>query len=367
MADQKKYQNVLCIRADNMGDVIMASPAFRALKETFGSRITLLTSKAGAIVAPHIACIDDVVTFDLPWVQNTGSEPAELLVLAEKLRKMNFDATIIFTVYSQSSLPAAMLTYMAGIPVRVAYARENPYQLLTHWLPDVEPYERIVHQVERDLTLAAHIGANTQDDRLQLRITPDEEDTCAQKLSDAGFANGQPYIVFHPGVSEAKRKYPAGHWIEAGRQLAEKYNLPILVSGSKSEKSLAETIAEGIGTSAVSVAGECTLGEFIVLIKNAFCVISVNTATIHIAAAMQTPTVVLYAQTNPQHTPWRNAHQIIPFSVPEDLKSRNTIIRYVSDQLYTDQVPYPDPMQIVSAIENLVPVTDFAASALIRY
>jgi hypothetical protein len=87
MADQKGYRNVLCVRADNMGDVIMATPAFRALKETFGSSITLLTSKAGAIVAPHMDCIDDVIAFDLPWVKSTGPDPNELVLLAEILKR----------------------------------------------------------------------------------------------------------------------------------------------------------------------------------------------------------------------------------------------------------------------------------------
>jgi lipopolysaccharide heptosyltransferase II len=362
MAHHSQYQNVLCIRADNMGDVIMASPAFRALKETFNSRITLLTSNAGAIITPYIDCIDDVISFDLPWVQHTGHGKAELLALAEELRGRDFDAAIIFTVYSQSALPAALLAYMADIPVRVAYARENPYQLLTHWVADVEPYERISHQVERDLALVANIGAFTDDDRLRLSVTDDEEGSCKQKLSAYGIASGQPYIVFHPGVSEEKRRYPANDWIVAGREFAEQYDLPILVSGSGKERELAEAIATGIGPAAVSIAGGLTLGEFIVLVENACGVVSVNTSTIHIAAAVQTPVVVLYAQTNPQHTPWRCAHRILPFSVPQHLQSRNAIIRHVSGQLYNEPVRHPGPAEIIGAVADLFPVIDSVAS-----
>lgn len=348
------FQNVLCIRADNMGDVIMASPAFRALKETFGSHITLLTSKAGAIITPYLDSVDAVISFDLPWVQHTGEGDAALQTLAGQLRERDFDAAIIFTVYSQSALPAAMLAYMAGIPVRVAYARENPYQLLTHWVPDAEPYERITHQVERDLALVAHIGAGWADDRLHLRINAEEERSCGEKVRGCGLSPGQRYIVFHPGVSEEKRKYPMQDWIAAGRKLVHKYQMPILVTGSGAEKSLAEAIAGGIGADVFSIAGGLTLGEFLVLIKNAHCVVSVNTATIHIAAAMQTPAVVLYAQTNPQHSPWRSPHRILPFAVPPHLQSRNEIIRYVSGRLYNKPVPHPGHDQILAAVSDLV-------------
>ena len=63
-----------------------------------------------------------------------------------------------------------MLAMMAGIPLRLAYSRENPYELLTHWLPDKEPYSFVQHQVKRDLELVASIGAQTPDTQLSLRI-----------------------------------------------------------------------------------------------------------------------------------------------------------------------------------------------------
>lgn len=348
------FKNVLCIRADNMGDVIMSSPSIRALKETFGSRITLLTSKAGSLVVPYLECIDDVIVTELPWAPCSGADNCVLLSLIGMIKESNFDAAVIFTVYSQSALPAAMLAYMAEIPLRAAYARENPYQLLTHWLPDPEPYQYISHQVERDLGLVKQLGASISDDHLILHINDAERLSLFKKLSFLNKDAIKPYFILHPGVSEAKREYPISQWINTGKLIAERYGLQIFVSGSASEQELAQTIAGGIGNGAVSVAGMLSLGEFAGLIDGAYVIVSVNTATIHIAAAMQTPVVVLYGQTNPQHTPWKSVHRILPFSVPAHLQSRNTIIRYVSDQLYTKQISYPAPEEIVSALDSLI-------------
>ncbi|SKB80837.1 glycosyltransferase family 9 protein [Dyadobacter psychrophilus] len=348
MYRHNKYKNVLCIRADNMGDVIMASPAFRALKETFDSKITLLTSKAGSIIAPHIPGVDDVMVADLPWVQSTNAENPTLESLAAELKQRAFDAVVIFTVYSQSALPAAMLAYMAGIPVRLAYARENPYQLLTHWLPDLEPYEMIRHQVERDLELVKHIGAETEESQLILDTRDADRAALTKSVANIKIDIQKPFIVLHPGVSEEKRQYPAEHWIETGKALLEKYGLPILISGSGAEKQLTDRIATKIGESAVSVAGLFSIGEFICLLEKASLLISVNTGTIHIAAAMQTPMIVLYAQTNPQHTPWHCQHRILEFSVPEHLRSRNMVIRHVTETLYADYIAYPTPQQILA-------------------
>jgi len=143
-------------------------------------------------------------------------------------------------------------------------------------------------------------------------------------------------------------------WIETGTLLAAKFGLPLLISGSASEKTLADSIAAGIGSGARSVAGVLSLGEFIALVDNATGVVSVNTSTIHIAAAVQTPVVVLYAQTNPQHTPWKSLHEVLPFSVPAHLQSRNAVVRHVARSLYHEVVPYPAPAEIVEAVERLL-------------
>ncbi|SDE45575.1 ADP-heptose:LPS heptosyltransferase [Dyadobacter soli] len=339
-----------------MGDVIMSSPAMRALKESFGSRITLLTSPAGSIVVPYLSCVDDVIVAALPWVKSDGMDSGALLALTGEIQSRSFDAAIIFTVYSQSALPAGMLAYMAGIPVRVAYARENPYDLLTHWAPDQEPYAHIMHQVERDLSLVKMLGAHVAEDRLLLEKKLNSDFALTQKLEAQGI--GDAFIILHPGVSETKREYPAEYWIAVGKLLADAFGMPLLVTGSGSEKTLAYRIAAGIGEGAVSLAGTLNLGEFIALVGRSVCVVSVNTGTIHIAAAMQTPAVVLYAQTNPQHTPWKSPHALLPFSVPVNLRSKNPVIRHVADRLYTEEIPFPEPQRVFEAVRELLAAAD---------
>src|SRR5687768_16016020 len=74
-ANWKNQTNLLCIRLDNMGDVIMSQPAMRALKASVpGRKITLLTSSAGAAVAPFIPEVDEIIAFDVPWVKETGEK-----------------------------------------------------------------------------------------------------------------------------------------------------------------------------------------------------------------------------------------------------------------------------------------------------
>lgn len=339
-----------------MGDVIMSSPAFRALKETFGCRITLLTSSMGSLIAPFIKEIDETIVFDLPWIKTKNEIYSDkCFQLIKKLKTYNFDAAIIFTVYSQNPLPAALLAYMANIPLRLAYCRENPYRLLTDWIPDKEPYSFIQHQVERDLNLVKHIGATTTDDKLHLHFSDKNYESCLQKLSAQSININNGFIILHAGVSEKKREYPVEYWIETAKLLHKKTGLPILLTGSSAEKKLTDDIQQQACENIFSIAGLLSVEEFIALTANAALVITVNTATVHIAAALQTPLIVLYAQTNPQHEPWKTKSVVLPFSVPKNLQSRNEVIRFVNEKYYTSYINYPTPQQIMDAANKLNP------------
>jgi ADP-heptose:LPS heptosyltransferase len=345
-------KKILCIRADNMGDLIMTTPALQALKETFFCHITVLTSTMAQSIVEYIPAIDEVIIRDLPWIKSKAAT-TDLTELVALLRSYQFDAAIIFTVYSQSALPAALLTMMAGIPIRLAYSRENPYDLLTHWLPDKEPYNFVQHQVKRDLALVAVTGAMTHDDRLQIAVRPEDRQNLATKLQQASIDTSNGYLIFHPGVSEEKRMYPVPYWVELGK-LVNGTGLPILISGTAKEKKLTSNIASGIGAHATDMAGRFTTGEFIALTAGAASVVSVNTATIHIAAACKTPIVVLYALTNPQHTPWKVCGQVFPYNVPDPLQSKNEVISYVRNNRMIQQPELPQPAAIAQALELLL-------------
>jgi ADP-heptose:LPS heptosyltransferase len=338
-----------------MGDIIMTGPAMRALKETFHCTITLLTSRMGALITPCLSCIDETIICNPPWVKLGDRLPPEnCLDLVQEIKKHHFDAAVIFTAYSQSALPAALLCYQAGIPRRLAYCRENPYTLLTDWVPDKEPYSKILHQVQRDLFLVRAVGADIAGDRLRLNVSFEALETLAAKLAVAGIDPDQPFIIVHTGVSEKKREYPLADWIDIVRGLRRQFEMPVLLTGSQQDKAQAEFIQQEAGHGVFSMAGKLTVEEFAALVREATLVISVNTATVHVAAATGTPVIVLYAQTNPQHTPWKVPSRVIYFPVKEELRSKNEVINFVSNQLYAAPLSMPRSPDVLKAAARIL-------------
>lgn len=342
--------SILCIRPDFMGDVLMTTPAFKALKESFpGTKLTLLSSKSGAAIARFIPEIDEVLTADFPWEKtNEIITSKEILALIQLFKEKKFDRAIIFTAFSQNSLVAALICYLAEIPKRLAYSTQKPYALLTDWVVDKEPREGVKHEVERQLALVERIGAKTSDTHLSLHIPEDAKKTILKILTDHQVSPLRPFIIIHPGARSIKRQYSPSGFAEIAVALHE-LGYQIIVTGSKDEKELAKLISEYTEHKVISLTGKLSLAEFIALISRSSLLISNNTGPVHIAAAVGTPVVDLYALTNPQHTPWQVPAAVLYFEVAKELRHE-----VVCDEIPPNAIPLESSNQVVAEALKLL-------------
>lgn len=312
-SDWDQAEHLLCIRLDSLGDVLMTTPAFRALKAAHPDRLlTLLTSPQSAAVAPLIPEIDRVMTYAAPWMKATPprADAGHDRAFIQQLGQQQFDGAIIFTVFSQNPLPAALLCYLAEIPLRLAHCHENPYQLLTDWIPDPEPAQGIRHEVQRQLDLVAQIGCFTKDQRLSLHIPQHDRQTVIQHLATLGVELTRPWLLIHPGATAPSRRYAPNNFAAvADRLFLEGYQ--ILLTGTQPEQPLIEQIQQQMAGSSFSLGDRLNLAELAALIALSPLLITNNTGPAHLAAAVGTPVIDLYALTNPQHTPWQVPHRVL--------------------------------------------------------
>ncbi|NVE21373.1 glycosyl transferase [Burkholderia glumae] len=315
----ESVRRILCVRPDNLGDVLMTTPALHALRHAApGRRLTLLASGSGAALAPFLEDVDEVIRYDAPWVaqpagaMRTGQDDQRMITA---LRERRFDAAVIFTVYSQSPLPAAMLCRLAGIARRLAHCRENPYGLLTDWVRESEPQQHTRHEVARQLDLVRQTGALTADTRMRFRLARHDRLALDATLAARGVAHPAGCIVLHPGATAASRRYPAERFGEVAARLARETDVPLLVTGGASEGPLAAAVIEAAGPAARArlhdLSGALTLGELGALLERAGLLVSNNSGPVHLASALGTPVVDLYALTNPQHAPWQTPHRVL--------------------------------------------------------
>jgi len=365
-AGWRRARNILCVRLDAIGDVLMTQPAMRAMRAAVpGRRLTLLTSTAGRAIAPLLPEIDDVIAHDPPWMKPAQSrpDPTPDAALIEALRERDFDAAVIFTVHSQSPLPAALLCHLAGIPLRAAHCRENPYGLLTDWLPDSDaaPGAAIRHEVRRQIDLVESLGALAKtDDRMRVRVSSEAKRAARVRLLRAGLDDAAPWALLHPGATAPSRRYPAPMFAAAASRLVRDHGWQVVVAGGRGDAQIVDELMAQMTSRAVHIDSGASIGELAALISLAPILIANNSAPMHIAAAVGTPVVALYALTNPQHTPWRVPARVLNHDVP----CRNCLrsVCPFGDQLCLRAVP---PDAVVSAALELFAETrrpaDFSA------
>jgi lipopolysaccharide heptosyltransferase II len=310
-------ERILAVRLDAMGDVLMTGPALRALARP-GRRVTLLTSPAGAAAAALLPGLDAVIVYDAPWMKATAPRASAKpdRDLLDRLRRERFDAAVVFTVYSQNPLPAALACLLADVPLRLAHCRENPYHLLTDWVRETEPEDGVRHEVRRQLDLVATVGCHTADERMRVTVPERAAAHVRQTIRFLELDGGGPWAVVHPGASATSRRYPPGLFARACRELVRGHGVRLVFTGDEAERPLVDEVREAVDAPSECLTGELDLGELAALLAAAPLLIANNTGPVHLAAAVGCPVVDLYALTNPQHTPWLVPHRVLSHDVP---------------------------------------------------
>lgn len=303
MNDWLRARNILAIRPDNIGDVIMLGPALRAIKETSpGARITLLASTGGASAAPLLPWLDDVIPWRTLW-QDLGHlafDPARERQLIDTLATRRFDAALCFTSFSQSPQPPGYVCYLAGIPLRAGESKEFGGRVLTTELRGATADEE--HQVERNLRLVEALGFVARDRRLAVAVAAEARTAALGLLRGVGLDPEQPFILLHPGASAEARRYPPARSGELARALLER-GWPVLVTGVEREAAIVEAVRVG-APGACALIGGTTLGEYAALVERAALTICGNTLPLHLADAVGTPVLALYSGTD-RESQWR--------------------------------------------------------------
>jgi ADP-heptose:LPS heptosyltransferase len=318
MIDQRWHtaRRILAVRLDNLGDVLVTTPAIHAIKASLpAARLTLLTSPVGAQVARLNPDVDDVIVYEAPWMDPWQRLPQNSLReqrMMAMIRERHFDGAIIFTSFRQSPLPAAYLCYLADIPLRLAASIDGPGSLLTtrHKHP-----ERMMHEVERGLDLLSAIGIATNKFDLVLQVPDTALGNVFDLLSAHGFDQECPLVVVHPGCSMPARTYPWEMYAQVIDLLVERLNATIVITGTEGERALVEQLLERVQEdhrrATLACAGMLPFPEVCALIEAADLTITNNTGPMHVSAAVKTPVVALFALTNPpeQWGPWRVPHR----------------------------------------------------------
>ena len=280
----------ILIRSTNwIGDAIMTTPAVRTIRENFpGAEITILAYPWVADIfraSPHV---DRVMLYDR---RGRHQGLAGLWRLGRELAGERFDLAILL----QNAFEAALLSVLAGIPVRAGFRRDGRGMLLTHGVR-IRPELRTIHQVHYYQGLLTDLGLQSGSDQLFLALSDTDngwaEDFCARNTR-------RPVVGLNPGAAYGPAKrWPAERYAGLAARLAVELDASLLVFGTEADREAAAMIQAASPGRVTDLTGRTTLAQAMALIGQCDVFVTNDSGLMHVAAAQQTPLVAIFGSTD---------------------------------------------------------------------
>jgi heptosyltransferase-2 len=283
---QQGINNILVRGTNWIGDAILTLPAIASIRATYPhAHIAILVKPWVADIYKLFSAVDEVIIYEDKY-----DTPAGVFRLATMLKNRNFDAAILL----QNAIEAAIIAFMARIPLRAGF-------LLTHSVKRTKEIRK-VHQIEYYLEIVKTLGCVSVDRemRLETMINPHDAQNIVQKYIPE---TNKPIIGIAPGATygPAKKWFPE-RFAAVADMLSDSFPLQGIILGSKADWETAEEVRKVARTKLINIAGKTNLREAIHLISQCCLFLSNDSGLMHIAGALNIPTVAIFGSTNPVTT-----------------------------------------------------------------
>jgi len=299
--------NRILIRGVNwVGDTILTYPTVQGLKELFPQcHLAILVPKHLVDLWKTFPYVDEIIPF-----QRRGGIGSfwEDLGLTHSLKKRGFDLALILP----RSFRSAFQVYLGGIPIRIGYKDEGRSLFLTHKIPRKGGVLRI-HRIHYYRKLIESLGKEGDLPFPQLFLREEDRGWAKKKLEELGVLDGRLLIGINPGATYGLAKcWHPDRFGELGKRLSEKWKASLLIFGKKEEGEMAREILKYLGNDGIDLTGKTDLLQLAALLEQCRLLVTNDTGTMHMAAAVKTPVVAIFGSTDSITTgPWGDDHIVV--------------------------------------------------------
>ena len=297
------------LTCSKLGDFLMATPTLAGLRDRYpNASITALITPPdpGEWLTQH-PFLEAVLWDDR---KGTTGGPIGALKMAALLRKGNYDAAIDL----RDRARYAWLFRFAGIPIRIGSTTRYYGPLLTRNVAqDRDRPDR--HEIEYNFDLARQIGVTGAPERMWLPISERAEEEARGLLRSAGATSHLPLILVNASHGGTSRSWPAERFAAVSQALAKTGGQIALIGGRESMETN-RLIAQSLGRNTVDLTALTSVPVLAAVLKKSALHISIDTGTMHLAAAMETPCVALFPfqehwEQRVRWQPWKTAFRAI--------------------------------------------------------
>jgi ADP-heptose:LPS heptosyltransferase len=281
-------RRIAILRALQLGDLLVAVPAFRAIRNRFpGAEITLIGLPwAASFVQRYRHYLDRFVAFvGYPGLQEQPFDEQNTAHFLAEQRAYNYDLVIQMHGSGQSSNPLAL---ELGGKVTVGYYEDTPPSGLVG-----APYPHDKHEIWRNLGIAALLDCTQLDPHLEFPLFEEDYAEATMLLRTLSHAR-KPWVGLHPGSRPPARRWPADYFADVANNLAQRFDAQIILTGGPDEEQTAQAVLKHIKMPTLNLAGKTSLGGLAAVISKLDLFISNDTGPSHIACAVDTPSITIF-------------------------------------------------------------------------
>jgi lipopolysaccharide heptosyltransferase II len=297
--DPDAVRTILVLRLDLLGDVLLSMPAVEALHERYPqAEIWMMTLPYTADIPARYPFVTRVVTLDTNGIRSLAgllrpSTFRQWYRVYRLLRRQHFDLAV-----SLCGLMASIWAFLSGATHRIGYRKEAYPLLHTYTLPG-RRYDRRRHEVRWCLDLAEATGAARRPRYLHLEVAPTAQAHMRRVLEERGVGDETLLIGVHAGsINGSAKRWPAAHWAELADRLHDEYGATVVLTGSGDERPIVQAVTRAMRTRPIVLAGETTVDELAAVLAHCAVVLSGDSGPLHIAVALNRPTVSVYGPTD---------------------------------------------------------------------
>jgi heptosyltransferase-2 len=297
-------KRILLIRFGSLGDVVLTTPAIRAIREAFpDAYIAMLVGDRSVDIVSENSRLDEVISF-----RRDAKGISELRRVATVLKERNFDVSVDM----QRKFRSSLLAYLSGAELRIGYHRPGGL-LCTVRIPDNENK----HAVDRNLGLLKPLGIEAGLREPEMFLSHADQDYAHSVFQKWGLASMSPIIGMFPGAGWRHRCWPAERFAAIGDLAAEEYGSGVVIFGGPGEDDIVDDVAGKMSAPAVVIKDRMTLRQLGAMIKKCDLFLSNDTGPMHISVAVGTPTIGLFGPGNHiKFQPIGDKHTLVRKDVP---------------------------------------------------
>lgn len=296
-ASGKDFERILVVRTDRIGDVVLSTPVIKALRDSYPhAYIAMMVSAYAKDVVETNPYLDEVIIYDKEAEHKSwlGS-----FKFARNLKKKRFELALILHPANRAHL----VTFIAGIPMRVGYDRKLGF-LLSDKLKHLKHLGQ-KHELEYNLDLLRYLGIEAEDKKTFMPIKVESEHWVESALLKEGIKPGDKLLALHPGASCPSKIWPSGRFAEVADKLSLKHGFKVIILGGPKDTVLAGRLAGQMRTKAFNLAAKTSVSQLASIIRRCRLFISNDSGPVHIASAVGTPVISIFGRSQEGLSPRR--------------------------------------------------------------